>query len=421
MLNYEYPPLGGGGGVVHQHIAEELASRHDVTVLTSRAGTLPPFEVVGGVKVHRVDVLGRDSQATASLISMLSYFPASLSAGQKLINRIKPDLINCHFAIPTGPSAVLLARRNRIPHLLSIHGGDIYDPSKRLSPHRTPGLHQTVRWVLRRSDRVVAPSENTAVNARRIYGYEKEISIIPHGLKEPVLPSFSRQELGLSDDQIVLVTVGRLIARKANHQLIEALAKLNNPKLVLVLLGEGPARTELQELANRLRVENRVMMPGFVSEERKYQYLQSADVFVSTTSHEGFGLMYVEGMFCRLPIITYNHGGQADFLEDGKTGFLVPLNDQDGFRQRLEWLAQNPELRETMGAYNLALSSRFTVDRCASQYETIFGEMISSEPSTFVPTRRCSDANASDLHGSKESNESLARASDSKFGTLKKT
>src|SRR6266480_318759 len=404
MLNYEYPPLGGGGGVAHQHIAEELASRHEVTVLTSRARPLPPFEVVGGVNVHRVDVLGRGSQATASLVSMLSYFPASLNAGQKLINKIKPDLINCHFAIPTGPSSVLLARRNRIPHLLSIHGGDIYDPSKRLSPHRTPGLHQTVRWVLQRADRVAAQSENTADNARRIYGYKKEITIIPLGLKQPILPSFSRQELGLSDDQVVLVTVGRLIARKANHQLIEALARLNNPKLMLVLLGEGPARTELQELANRLRVENRVMMPGFVSEERKYQYLQAADLFVSTTGHEGFGLMYVEAMFCRLPIITYNHGGQTDFLEDGKTGFLVSLNDQDGFRQRLELLAQNPELRETMGAYNLALSRRFTVDRCASQYETIFEEMISSEPSTVIPVGRCSDANARDFQDSKGSN-----------------
>ena len=412
MLNYEYPPLGGGGGVAHQHIAEELASRHEVTVLTSRARPLPLFEVVGGVNVHRVDVLGRGSQATASLVSMLSYFPASLNAGQKLINKIKPDLINCHFAIPTGPSSVLLARRNRIPHLLSIHGGDIYDPSKRLSPHRTPGLHQTVRWVLQRADRVAAQSENTADNARRIYGYKKEITIIPLGLKQPILPSFSRQELGLSDDQVVLVTVGRLIARKANHQLIEALARLNNPKLMLVLLGEGPARTELQELANRLRVENRVMMPGFVSEERKYQYLQAADLFVSTTCHEGFGLMYVEAMFCRLPIITYNHGGQTDFLEDGKTGFLVSLNDQDGFRQRLELLAQNPELRETMGAYNLALSRRFTVDRCASQYETIFEEMISSEPSTVIPVGRCSDANARDFQDSKGSNESLARASD---------
>jgi glycosyltransferase involved in cell wall biosynthesis len=376
MMNYEYPPLGGGGGVVHQHIAEELASRHDVTVLTSRSKGLPPFEVVGGVNVYRVDVLGRGSQSNASLVSMLTYFPASLKAGQKLIDRTRFHLINSHFAVPTGPSAVVLAGRNRIPHALCIHGGDIYDPSKRLSPHRTPALRQTVGWVLRRADRVLAQSRNTADNSRRIYGYDKEITIIPHGLKEPVLPRFSRMELGLSDDQLVLVTVGRLVARKANHQLIEILSRINNPRLTLVLLGEGPERALLQDSAKRLRVEKQLIMPGFVTETQKYQYLRAADAFVSTTSHEGFGLMYVEGMFCRLPIITYDHGGQADFLEDGKTGFLVRLNDQDAFRQRLEWLLQNPEARKTMGAYNLALSKRFTIEHCASRYESIFNEMV---------------------------------------------
>jgi glycosyltransferase involved in cell wall biosynthesis len=412
MLNYEYPPLGGGGGVAHQHIAEELASRHDVTVLTSRATALPSFEVVGGVNVHRVDVLGRDAQATASLVSMLSYFPASLYAGQRLINQTKPDLINSHFAIPTGPSAALLARRNQIPHVLSIHGGDIYDPSKRLSPHRTPGLHQTVGWVLRSADRVAAQSKNTADNARRIYGYQKQMTIIPLGLKEPVLPSFSRKELSLSDDQVVLVTVGRLIARKANHHLIEILSRINNPKLVLVLLGEGPARVPLLELAKQLRIESRVIMPGFVSEKRKYQYLQAADVFVSTTSHEGFGLMYVEGMFCRVPIISYDHGGQTDFLEDGKTGYLIPLNDQEAFKERLESLVQDSELRQTMGEYNLTLSKRFTVTQCASRYEQLFVDMISAKASSRALSGGDPAAAINDPRRRKESKPSLAGAID---------
>jgi glycosyltransferase involved in cell wall biosynthesis len=410
MLNYEYPPLGGGGGVAHQHIAEELASRHEVTVLTSRAGALPAFEVAGGVKVHRVGVLGRDSQATASLASMLSYFPASLRVGQRLVSEMKPDLINSHFAIPTGPSAALLARRNRIPHVLSIHGGDIYDPSKLLSPHHTPGLHQTVGWVLRCADRVAAQSQNTAENARNIYGYRTEITIIPLGLKEPVLPSFSRKELGLSDDQIVLVTVGRLIARKANHHLIEILSRIDDSKLVLVLLGDGPARAPLLQLAKQLRVENRVIMPGFVSDDRKYQYLQAADVFVSTTSHEGFGLMYVEGMFCGLPIISYDHGGQRDFLEDGKTGFVIPLNNQEIFQDRLESLTGNAQLRESMGKHNLRLSKRFTIEQCASRYEQLFENVISGKISSYDSLGRNGNSGFNDSRRRKKSKPDLAGA-----------
>ena len=115
-----------------------------------------------------------------------------------IIDVFKPDFINTHFAVPTGPAAVMLAQRNRIPHALCIHGGDIFDPSKRLSPHRTPGLRQTVRWVLRRVDRVLAASHNTAENAKRIYGVPDEIVIIPHGIKMPARIGFDRSRPLLS-------------------------------------------------------------------------------------------------------------------------------------------------------------------------------------------------------------------------------
>lgn len=390
MFNYEYPPLGGGGGVVHQHIAEELAKSHRVTVVTSGFKELASFEKVRGVDIHRVRVIGRQSQSTASVISMLNYFPASLAAGQKLIDEIRPDVINTHFAVPTGPSAIILARRNRVPHILSIHGGDIYDPSKRLSPHRTPVLRRTVRWVLEHADRVVAQSRNTAENARRIYSYSRKMEIIPLGLKVPDLPPFSRGKLGLADDQIVLVTVGRLVARKANDQLIRLISWLNNSRLVLVIIGDGPERLALLNLAKRLHVEDRLLMPGFIGEEQKYQYLQAADIFVSTTSHEGFGLMYVEGMFCGLPIVTYDNGGQTDFLEDGRTGFLVRLNDQGRFQNAVEKLINDSNLRRAMGQYNRNLSQRFTIGHCAAQYESVFQEMtpFGPEVSSGIPKNR---------------------------------
>src|SRR5690606_24755204 len=107
-----------------------------------------------------------------------------------------------------------------------IHGGDIFDPSKRLSPHRLPGVREVVRWVLRSADRVTAPSRNTAANARRWYGHREPIEIIPHGMARPRFSPVPRVELGLPNDAKVLITVGRLVARKANDTLIRMLAAL---------------------------------------------------------------------------------------------------------------------------------------------------------------------------------------------------
>ena len=89
-------------------------------------------------------------------------------------------------------------------------------------------------------------------------------------------------------------------------------------------------------------------------------------------------------MFCRLPIISYDHGGQRDFLEDGKTGFVIPLNHQERFKERLESLTQNAKLREEMGEYNLKLSKRFTIQQCASRYEELFEDVISGKPDAKV-------------------------------------
>ena len=92
MFNYEYPPVGGGGGVVHALIAEELARRHRVVVVTSRVGQLPRQEVVNGVEVHRVSVLGRSDPAAASLTSMLSYPPGAWLAAARILRRERFDV-----------------------------------------------------------------------------------------------------------------------------------------------------------------------------------------------------------------------------------------------------------------------------------------------------------------------------------------
>ena len=224
FCNYEYPPLGGGGGVVNELLAEELAKRHEVSVLTSQGLGLPKVEVRAGVKIHRLPVFFRREYATANMPSMLAYVCQGVANGYSALSESAFDVINTHFALPSGPVGDVLSRRFGVPNVLSLHGGDLYDPSKLSSPHRNPLLRGWIRRLANNADAVVAQSSNTLGNARHYYGLQQEISTIPLGIRRPPEVTASRAELGIGADEYVMIGVGRLVARKANDQLIQMLS-----------------------------------------------------------------------------------------------------------------------------------------------------------------------------------------------------
>ena len=152
FCNYEYPPIGGGGGVVMGAMAAELARRgHDVTVLTSRAFDLPADRVEDGVRVVRVPVFFRRQMAVANMPSMAAYLPMGAWRGLKLGRERTFDVINTHFVVPTGPLGHWLGRRLNVPNVLSVHGGDLFDPSKPSSPHRHALLRAPISNLLGRA------------------------------------------------------------------------------------------------------------------------------------------------------------------------------------------------------------------------------------------------------------------------------
>lgn len=375
-FNYEYPPLGGGGGVVHASIAEELAKRHRVCVITSAWRDLPPHEIRNGVEIHRVPVLGRKDISAASLTSMLSYPPSAWLRAFGLLRAERFDLINSHFAVPTGPGSLLPAKVAGLPHVLSLHGGDIYDPSKKLSPHRLPLVRLAVTWALRRSDAVVAQSMNTRQNTYRYYRYRGPIEVIPLGIKQPAADPASRGQLNLPERVFLAVTVGRLVKRKAIEQLLLVLAKPECSAIHLVVVGDGPERARLLQLRAELDLQARVIFTGRVGEAEKWQILRCADAYVSTTLHEGFGLVYLEAMAAGLPVVTFDHGGQVDFLRDGETGYLVPLGDVDGIVRAVGRLADEPELARRMGGDNLRRAPDHRIERTAALYEALFERLL---------------------------------------------
>lgn len=376
FCNYEYPPLGGGGGVVMAALARQLARRHEVTVLTSRAGGLAAHSDDRGVRVVRVPVFFRRQLAVANFASMLAYLPSGFARGLTL-RRSSFDIINTHFVVPTGPLGHALARWQHVPNVLSVHGGDLFDPSKRSSPHLHAPLRAAVRWLLCAADEVIGQSWDTVRHVKEVYRVHRDVGLIPLGIERPpARVAASRQTFGLAHDAFVMVTVGRLVARKATTQLVDMLAsdRLRNAHLLVV--GDGPDAGAVTQRAAERGVLDRIHMLGQVSEAEKYAALTVADAFVSTSQHEGFGLVFLEAMACGLPIVCYDRGGQTDFLVSGETGFVVKLNDLGAFTHAVHAVHADIYLRRRLGQRNRQLVESYFIDSCAARYEEIFEAAI---------------------------------------------
>jgi glycosyltransferase involved in cell wall biosynthesis len=269
--------------------------------------------------------------------------------------------------VPTGPLGHALGRWLDLPNVLSVHGGDLFDPSKGSSPHRHAPLRAAVRWLLSAADDVVGQSRDTVRHITELYGVRRPVELIPLGIdRPPPISALSRQALELPQDAFVLITIGRLVARKATTQLLDMFAASRIPNAHLVIVGDGPDAPAIERRAVELGVRNRLHMLGQVPDAEKYAALSMADAFVTASQHEGFGL----------PVLCYDRGGQTDFLTTGETGHVVKLNDRDAFIRALLQLHADRDARERYGRHNRKLVENYFIDTCAARYEQVFAAAI---------------------------------------------
>ena len=384
FVNYEYPPLGGGGGVACRDVAVELARSHEVHVLTTRADGLAPAEEVDGVRLWRVPVIGRHARARASLASLLSFHPAALRRGAELCRAHDYDLVASWFIVPSGTVGHRLARRFGLPHAALIMGSDVYGPTMWYAPPQNPLLSPVVRRVLMGADLRTAPSRDLAAKALTLHRVTAPIEIVPHGIRPWPGPLPPRPKSG----PLQLVTIARLVPRKRLDTFLEALATLPDLDLHLTLIGDGPERDRLQAQAQDLGQSHRIHFTGYVDEATKHSHLAQADIFVLASTHEGFGIVYLEAMQHGLPVIATTDGGQADFLEDARTGRLVPAGTVQHLADAIHALAGDPAHRARIGAHNRSVATEHSVTATARRYAALFAAVAEPRRPATTATAR---------------------------------
>jgi glycosyltransferase involved in cell wall biosynthesis len=202
----------------------------------------------------------------------------------------------------------------------------------------------------------------------------RRVGVIYNGIEPGVPPDAAarrsaRQMLGLDDNVLVVGTVARLDPVKDLGTLVTAFASVagQDASAVLVLVGDGPQRPLVEQMAASVGVQSRMRMTGARRDARAL--LPAFDVFVNSSTSEGVSLTILEAMAAALPVVATRVGGTPEVVVDGETGVLVPARSADVLAQALARLAGSPARRAEMGeAGRRRLEDQFTLERMVSEY-----------------------------------------------------
>ncbi|CAO3439839.1 glycosyltransferase family 4 protein [Azospirillum doebereinerae] len=384
LVNYEFPPLGGGGGAVTANLARELAAMGwSVRVLTSAYAGLPRRETIDGYEVLRVPTVRRRHDR-CSIAEMVLAMAGSLVAAPLVARRWRPDLTIAFFGLPGGPAGWLVERLYGTPYLVSLLGGDVPGFA-----YRGIGLYHrlsggVIRALWRGARGVVANSDGLADLARR-HAPGLPVAVVPNGV-DPVAFTPApgpRPDGPLSNGPVRLLLVGRLVHQKAVDVMLAALAGLDGPaRPLLTVVGDGPERSALEEQARRLGLEGCVTFAGWVARDRLADTYRAHDVLVSPSRFEGMSLVLQEAMACGLPVVATRIPGSEELIVDGVTGLLVAPEDAAGLAAAVARFTADPTLIRSWGlAGRRWVETRYTWRAAAEAYLALGGLLVAPAPS----------------------------------------
>ena len=375
--------LNVGGAALHVlQLAHEQARRgHDVVVV---AGTLAAgeqsMEYVAdelGVELLRLPVLQRELSPRAD--------PAAILAVRRIIRSRSPDVLHTHTAKAgaTGRLAALISGRARPRAIVHTYHGHV------LSGYFSRRWERVFRLIERLlalvSGKLVAVSDEVRDD---LVGFgvapARRFAVVPYGFDLPVWSDADdesrrtlRAETGAGDEAFVVGWAGRVTAIKRPLDLIRTLRALldRDVDALLVLVGDGEDRPEVEALAAELGVADRCRLVGFQQSIRPWY--ASFDALLLTSANEGTPVVAIEALAASRPVVATRAGGTGTVVRNGESGYLEAIGDTQALADRLASLARDPALRRRMGAAGAEdVMARFAVGRMADEVEAIYARLL---------------------------------------------
>jgi glycosyltransferase involved in cell wall biosynthesis len=370
LINYEYPPIGGGAASATRNLALALRGHgHQVVVLTSAFGKLRGCSIEDDIEVIRVPV-GRKERHRATLLQMFTFVTVSTWRVRGVARRHSIDRVIAFFSIPSGIAAWWLNRRTKIPYAVSLRGGDV------------PGTESGLRlfyWflgplrkrILKEAISVTAPGsglKELSEKRDRI-----PVLVIPNGIDT----SMYRPEKGRDLTEIVLLSVGRLHPQKTPIRVLEIVRaiRLNGslPARALII-GDGPERACLERYVREQQLGAAAKFTGWLDRSEVALAYRSATFLVQLSSYEGMSNVVLEALASGLPVVASRIPGNVDLVFDQENGLLFSSDEScELIAAEIVRLWKSPARWQRMSnSARISVTAKYDWPVIATSYEHLF-------------------------------------------------
>jgi glycosyltransferase involved in cell wall biosynthesis len=381
MINYEFPPFGGGTGTACAGLLDVFAARGDISVDLVTSGPLSGLRqrsLGSGIVAHCLPIPKRDMHYWRAE-ELARWTLLALGYARRLAAARDYDVCHCWAGWPSG--LIGYALRNRVPYIVSLRGSDVPGYSRRLRRLDPLLMRHVARRVWRRSARVVAISRDL----RRLALQSEPgavIDVIPNGIDTR---GFRPAKVGSRN----LLFVGRLIERKGVDLLLRAFARLaaSYPDTTLTLVGDGPERAALERLAGDVAPLGRVRFTGALQSTALADAFAAAGIFVLPSRSEALSNVVLEAMASGLAIVTTRTGATEPL--DGN-GLVVEPTDAGPLGDAIARYLDDPALLARHQRRSRQLAEGMSWSSVADYFGSLYRDVTAPQGTFPAPAREFS-------------------------------
>jgi glycosyltransferase involved in cell wall biosynthesis len=364
-----FPPHVGGLEVCVYEISKRLAQRgHQVIVYSTNLPRSKTRECKDGISIRRVPVL-------------FTVFGAPVAIFLRYIIKEEVDLIHVHIPPIFGALSSLIASRiKKVPVVLTYHSDTIGD-----SPFEQfiAIIYNVVldSLILSNVRAIVVPSQSQKLELCRRGISQNRIRVINNGFDFPeeymgANVKIIKRRLGLQNEKIVLF-VGALEKRKGVEYLLRATSKVlvENENVKVIVVGDGSEKSSLQDLARSLKIDHMVSFTGYVTDRRLRDLYEISDVFVLPSLHETFGLVLLEAMSHKKPIVATKTSGAIELVKPGFNGLLVEQRDPEQLATAIIKILSRKDYGQQLGENGRCFAKKFGWEKTLREYAELYDQV----------------------------------------------